>query len=212
MSLVSDRITKNIKPSPTLMTEARAAELREKGFPVISLGTGEPDFATPLHIREAAIAAMNNGYTKYTPSGGLKEIKSAIINKFKRENNIEYAFNEVCVNSGAKQNIYNALMVTLPRNEILFKCIRRIVKNVANKFYGNGFLEPTGPALLSNFVSTSDNIVDLKHSVLNDNNYKVIYFNDIPILKSYNNHIEEREKYSNKKHYSILWKERKIYL
>jgi aspartate aminotransferase len=120
MSLVSDRITKNIKPSPTLMTEVRAAELRERGFPVISLGTGEPDFATPLHIREAAIVAMNNGYTKYTPSGGLKEIKNAIISKFKRENNIEYAFNEVCVNSGAKQTIYNALMATLnPEEEVI---------------------------------------------------------------------------------------------
>lgn len=135
---------------------------------------------------------------KYTPLNGFK-----FINLTEKEHFVSDIDNV---------NIYNGLMVALPRNEILFKCIRRIVKNVENKFYGNGYLEPTGPALLSNFVSTSENIVDLKHSVLNDNNYKLIYFNDIPILKSYNNHIEEREKYSKKKHYSILWNERKIYM
>jgi mannosyltransferase OCH1-like enzyme len=110
-------------------------------------------------------------------------------------------------------NIYNALMVCLPRNEILFKAIRQIVENVKNKYYGNGFLDPTGPALLSKFVSTSEEIVDLKHQRINDdNNYKVIYFNNIPILKSYNGHIRERDKYSKKKHYATLWSERSIYL
>ena len=141
--------------------------------------------------------------------GGIyMDIKYVPLNGFKFINLTE---KEHLVSDIDNVNIYNALMVSLPKNEILFKYIRRIVKNVADKFYGNSYLEPTGPALLSNFVSTSDNIVDLKHSVLNDD-YKLIYFNNIPILKSYNNHIEEREKYSKKKHYSILWKDRKIYL
>jgi hypothetical protein len=142
--------------------------------------------------------------------GGIyMDIKYMPLNEFRFINLIE---KEHLVSDTDNINIYNALMVCLPKNEILFKCIRRIVENVANKFYGNNYLDPTGPGLLANFVSTSDDTVDLKHSVLNDNNYKIIYFNDIPILKTYNNHIEEREKYSKKKHYSILWREKKIYI
>ena len=110
-------------------------------------------------------------------------------------------------------NIYNALMVCLPGNQILFKALRQIVENVKTKYYGNGWLDPTGPALLSKFVSMSEEIVDLKHELINDdNNFKVIYFNNIPILKSYNGHIRERDKYSKKKHYATLWNERRIYL
>ena len=104
-------------------------------------------------------------------------------------------------------------MVCLPGNQILFQAIRRIVENVKNKFYGNSFLEPTGPKLLTNFISANNVIVDLKHKELNNNiNYRVIYFHDIPILKSYNGHATERDKYSRKKHYSILWEERRVYL
>lgn len=120
MSLISDRISKNIKPSPTLLAQAKANELKSKGFPIISLATGEPDFDTPINIKEAAIKAMNDGYTKYTPSGGFKETKEAIIRKFKRENNLQYELKEVCVNSGAKQTIYNAMMATLnPKDEVI---------------------------------------------------------------------------------------------
>ena len=103
MALVSDYLNKNIKPSPTLSVETKAAELKAQGYPVISLGAGEPDFDTPLHIKAAAIDAINKGYTKYTHVGGLKELKEAIINKFKRENNLEYNLNEICVSTGAKQ-------------------------------------------------------------------------------------------------------------
>jgi mannosyltransferase OCH1-like enzyme len=136
---------------------------------------------------------------KYTPLNGFK-----FINLIEKEHFVADIGNV---------NIYNALMVCLPRNEILFKAIRQIVENVKNKYYGNGWLDPTGPGLLSKFVSTSEEIVDLRHSELNgNNNYRVIYFNDIPILKSYNGHTTERDKYSKKKHYSILWNERRIYL
>ena len=111
-------------------------------------------------------------------------------------------------------NIYNALMVCLPGNQLLINAINKIVENVNNKFYGDTFLEPTGPKLLSKLI-TQDNksIVDLNHKELNcDNNYRIIYFNNIPILKSYNGHALERDNNSKKKHYSHLWNERRIYL
>ena len=108
--------------------------------------------------------------------------------------------------------IYNALMVCLPGNEILYKAIRQIVENVNNKYYGNHCLDPTGPNLLSKIISTSDKIVDLNHKeFLGNTNYKVICFNEIPILKSYHGHCTETQKYSIKQHYSILWKNKKIY-
>ena len=143
--------------------------------------------------------------------GGIYlDIKYRPLNGFKFINLTE---KEHLVADTNNVDIYNALMVCLPKNELLYKAIRQIVENVKNKYYGNNFLEPTGPALLSKMVSTSDSIVDLRHSEINgDYNYRVIYFNDIPILKSYNGHIVEREKYSKKKHYSTLWNERSIYL
>ena len=143
--------------------------------------------------------------------GGIYlDIKYKPLNGFKFINLMEKEHLVADVNN---VNIYNALMVCLPRNEILFKAIRQIVENVKNRYYGNGWLDPTGPALLSKFVSTSEEIVDLKHQLINDdNNYKVIYFNNIPILKSYNGHIRERDKYSKKKHYATLWNEKSIYL
>ena len=144
-------------------------------------------------------------------NGGIYlDIKYMPLNGFKFINLLE---SEHLVADIGNVSIYNALMVCLPGNEILFKAIRNIVENVKTKYYGNGFLDPTGPGLLSKFVTTSDPIVDLKHSELyNNNEYRVIYFNDIPILKSYTGHIKEKEKYSKKKHYSSLWYEKKIYL
>lgn len=120
MSLVSEYLSKNIKPSSILMIETKARELKAQGQPIISLGTGEPDFDTPEYIKIAAIDAINKGYTKYTPSGGLNELKLAIQTKFKRENNLEYDLDEISASSGAKQVIYNALMASLnPGEEVL---------------------------------------------------------------------------------------------
>ncbi|MGB4191161.1 MAG: pyridoxal phosphate-dependent aminotransferase [Rickettsiales bacterium] len=119
MRMISEKLIQ-INPSPTLMAETKARELRAKGLPVISLSTGEPDFDTPDYIKLAAIDAIKNGYTKYTPIGGITELKLAIIEKFKRENNLEYDVNQVCIGSGAKQVIYNALMASLnPGDEVL---------------------------------------------------------------------------------------------
>jgi mannosyltransferase OCH1-like enzyme len=143
--------------------------------------------------------------------GGIYlDIKYRPLNGFKFINLTE---KEHLVADTNNVDIYNALMVCLPKNELLYKAIRQIVENVKNKYYGDGWLYPTGPALLSNFVSTSEEIVDLKHELINnDKNFKIIYFNNIPILKSYNGHIRERDKYSKKKHYATLWNERRIYL
>lgn len=120
MNFISDNISKNIKPSITLLIDAKAKELKAQGFDVISLGVGEPDFDTPDNIKEAAIKAINQGYTKYTPAGGLPKLKEAVINKFKRENSLDYTPNQIIVTSGAKQAIYNALMSTLnPGDEVI---------------------------------------------------------------------------------------------
>ena len=136
---------------------------------------------------------------KYTPLNGFKFITLTESEHFVAD------VNDV--------NIYNALMVCLPGNKLLIDAIHMIVENIKNKFYGDSFLEPTGPKLLSKLLSTSDEVVDLKHKELNgNNNYRIIYFNNIPILKSYNGHTTERDNYSEKKHYSQLWNERRIYL
>lgn len=120
MSIIAENVSKNIKPSLTLLVEAKAAELRSKGFPVISLGAGEPDFDTPENIKEAAIKAIRQGLTKYTPSGGYKELKNSIVNKFKNENNMELSIDNVCASSGAKQVIFNALLTSLnPNDEVI---------------------------------------------------------------------------------------------
>lgn len=144
-------------------------------------------------------------------NGGIYlDIKYSPLNGFKFINLVEKEHLVADING---INIYNALMVCLPRNEILFKAIRQIVDNVKNKYYGSSSLDPTGPGLLSKFVSTSDNIVDLKHTELYANNdYKIINYNDIPIIKSYSGHNKDKIKYSKIKHYSILWSEKKIYI
>ena len=102
-----------VKPSPTLVVTAKAAELKAAGKDVIGLGAGEPDFDTPDHIKEAAIAAIRRGDTKYTPVGGTAALKKAICAKFKRENGLDYAANQVLAGVGAKQVIFNAMLATL---------------------------------------------------------------------------------------------------
>ncbi|MDX2082873.1 MAG: pyridoxal phosphate-dependent aminotransferase [Rickettsiales bacterium] len=110
----------NIKPSPTIAISMKAAELKAAGLDIISLGMGEPDFDTPQNIKEAAIVAINKGDTKYTAVDGTAALKKAVINKFKRENNLEYKPSEVCISTGAKQVIYNAFIATLnPDDEVI---------------------------------------------------------------------------------------------
>ena len=96
-----------IKPSPTLAVTARAARLKAEGKDIIGLGAGEPDFDTPAHIAEAGIAAIRAGHTRYTNVDGTNELKDAIIAKFRRDNGLEYARNQILVSSGAKQTCFN---------------------------------------------------------------------------------------------------------
>ena len=109
---LADRL-KKIKASPTLVVSAKAAELRAQGRDIISLSLGEPDFDTPEFIKAAAIAAIKNGQTKYTPVGGTPSIKQAVIDKFARDNQLSYEANQVLVSTGAKQCLFNALYAIL---------------------------------------------------------------------------------------------------
>jgi aspartate aminotransferase len=102
-----------IKPSPTLAVTARAQQLRAAGKDVIGLGAGEPDFATPEHICEAAIAAIRDGFTHYTAVDGIPELKAAIAAKFRNDNDIEYAPEQILVSTGAKQTLYNLCQALL---------------------------------------------------------------------------------------------------
>ncbi|MBA2710610.1 MAG: pyridoxal phosphate-dependent aminotransferase [Tatlockia sp.] len=96
-----------VKPSPTLAVAAKAAKMRSEGLDVIGLGTGEPDFDTPLHIKRAAIAAIESGFTKYTAVDGIAELKQAVRDKFSRDNGLDYQLNQILVSVGGKQSFYN---------------------------------------------------------------------------------------------------------
>jgi aspartate aminotransferase len=109
-----------IKPSPTLAVTARAAKLKAEGKDIIGLGAGEPDFDTPQHIKDAAIAAINKGFTKYTPVGGTASLKQAVIAKFKRDNGLDYTAKQILVSCGGKQSFFNlALAVINPGDEVI---------------------------------------------------------------------------------------------
>ena len=116
MSIVSNNL-KRIKPSPTIAVTSKAREMRESGKDVIGLGAGEPDFDTPDNVKEAAIEAIKKGDTKYTAVDGTPALKKAIVDKFKRENNLSYTIDQVTVGTGGKQVIYNAFMATLNKGD-----------------------------------------------------------------------------------------------
>jgi len=106
MSVLSNR-AKSLKPSPTLAINAKAKSMQAQGIHVISFGAGEPDFDTPENIKQAAKKAIDEGFTKYTPVGGIDELKDAIINKFKRDNGLSYKRSEILVSCGGKHSFYN---------------------------------------------------------------------------------------------------------
>jgi len=116
MSIISDSL-KRIKPSPTIAVTQKARELRAAGKDVIGLGAGEPDFDTPNNIKEAAIQAIKDGDTKYTVVDGTPALKKAIIDKFKRENNLSYSTDQITVGTGGKQVLYNAFIATLNKGD-----------------------------------------------------------------------------------------------
>jgi aspartate aminotransferase len=109
-----------VKPSPTLAVTARAAAMRAAGRDVISLGAGEPDFDTPDHIKEAAIRAIRDGFTKYTEVDGTPSLKRAVIDKFKRDNGLQYAPDQILVSVGGKQSFFNLAQALLdPEDEVI---------------------------------------------------------------------------------------------
>jgi len=119
MSIVSNSL-KRIKPSPTIAVSQKARELKAAGKDVIGLGAGEPDFDTPENIKKAAIDAINRGETKYTAVDGTPALKKAIVNKFKRENNLDYLSEQISVGAGGKQIIFNAILATVnPGDEVI---------------------------------------------------------------------------------------------
>ena len=119
MSIISNSL-KRIKPSPTIAVTTKARELKAAGKDVIGLGAGEPDFDTPENIKKAAIEAINKGETKYTAVDGTPALKKAIVNKFKRENNLDYLPEQISVGTGGKQIIFNAILATVnPDDEVI---------------------------------------------------------------------------------------------
>ncbi len=119
MPFLSDTLAR-VKPSPTIAVTNKAADLKAAGEDVIGLGAGEPDFDTPRNIKDAAIAAIEAGKTKYTAVDGIIELKEAIVAKFKRENDLDYTPAQVTISGGGKQILYNALMATLnPGDEVV---------------------------------------------------------------------------------------------
>ena len=119
MTILSENISR-IKPSATMAVTNKARELKAAGADIIGLGAGEPDFDTPENIKKAAIEAINNGETKYTAVDGTPSLKNAIIEKFKRENNIIYSADQISVGTGGKQIIFNALLASIyPGDEVI---------------------------------------------------------------------------------------------
>ena len=106
MSILSSR-AKNLKPSPTLAITAKAKAMMAQGIQVVSFAAGEPDFDTPDNVKKAAIKAIEAGFTKYTPAGGIDELKDAIVRKFQRDNQLTFRRSEILVSCGGKHAIYN---------------------------------------------------------------------------------------------------------
>ena len=117
--MLSERARK-IKPSATLAIDAKAKALKAQGVDVINFGVGEPDFDTPEHIKEAAIKAIRDGFTKYTPVGGTDDLKDAVIDKFKADNGVACSREEIIVSCGAKHSLYNIAQALYgPGDEVL---------------------------------------------------------------------------------------------
>ena len=115
MHYLAERMSQ-VKPSPSIAVSQVAKKLLAQGIDVIDLGMGEPDFDTPRHVIEAANQAAKSGHTRYTATGGALATKAAVIEKFKRDNGLEFSMDEIVVSNGAKQVIFNALMATLESN------------------------------------------------------------------------------------------------
>ena len=162
MMHLSKRV-KNITSSPTLAISAKAKEMRKKGEEVIIFSAGEPDFDTPMLIKRAAISAIDEGFTKYTPASGINTLKEAVVSKFRRDNNLDYSVDQVIISCGAKHTLYNCLQAICTAGDevIIFSpywvSYPEMIKlagadpKVVSTKEGDGFLPPT--SLLKRAIS-----------------------------------------------------------
>ena len=119
MELIAERITR-LAESETLQMAKMSREMKSKGFDIIDLSLGEPDFQTPQHIEDAAKKAIDDGYTKYTPVAGYMDLREAIVNKFKRDNQLDFTVDQIVVSTGAKQSLSNIMMSLInPGDEVI---------------------------------------------------------------------------------------------
>src|SRR6201984_821263 len=110
----------SLTPSLSLSVDSKAKAMKSEGLDVCSLGAGEPDFDTPEHIKAAAIAALESGFTKYTPSSGIPELRQAIADKLEHDNGVSYKPSQIIVNNGAKHSCYNEILATCqPGDEVI---------------------------------------------------------------------------------------------
>jgi mannosyltransferase OCH1-like enzyme len=145
----------------------------------------------------------------YVYGGIYLDIKYDCINTFRF---IELTEKEHLVVDIDGNNIYNALIVSLPKNDILLKCINQIVENVKSRYYGNSCVDPTGPGLLSRFINDSDRqTIELEHIWNRPTGDKFILYKNVSILKMYNGYYDEQGENKKVEHYSILWASRNIY-
>src|SRR5690606_37896408 len=120
MNITLSRKAQKVSPSITLSIDAKAKQMKADGINVISFGVGEPDFTTPENIRNAAIEAINKGFTTYTPASGLPQLKQAICAKLKEENNLDYKPENILVSNGAKHSLYNIFQAICdPLDEVI---------------------------------------------------------------------------------------------
>ena len=120
MNITTSKRVQKVKPSPTLAVTALAQQLKSQGRNVIGLAAGEPDFDTPEHVKQAAIKAIQNGFTKYTAVDGIASLKQAIINKFGRDNGLSFSADQILVSCGGKQSFYNLVQALLnPGDEVI---------------------------------------------------------------------------------------------
>ncbi|MEO6181601.1 MAG: aminotransferase class I/II-fold pyridoxal phosphate-dependent enzyme, partial [Verrucomicrobiota bacterium] len=100
----------SLTPSITLVIDSKAKQMKAEGIDVVGFGVGEPDFDTPQHIKDAAIKALNEGFTKYTPASGIPELRQAVADKFKRENGLNYKPSQIIISCGGKHSCYNIII------------------------------------------------------------------------------------------------------
>ena len=111
------RRAEGIKPSSTLAISAKASELKAQGLDIVGFGVGEPDFDTPDHIKEAAIQAIKDGFTKYTAAAGIPELRKAVAKKLKKDNGLDYDFSQIVISNGGKHALVNAFMAILNEDD-----------------------------------------------------------------------------------------------